>query len=89
MARPARRFPEAILGTTLLTVLVAVPLLIAPGVSFHFDVTPKVVVLLLGAAGGLLLWDGFLPGLRSMWNDPRVPSTSIYLSRKTPYCCAY
>ncbi len=71
MAPPARRFSEALLGTTLLTVLVAVPLLISPGVSFHFDVTPKVVVLLLGAAGGLLLWAGFLPGLRSMWKDPR------------------
>ena len=71
MAPPARRFPEALLGTTLLTVLVAVPLLIAPGVSFHFDVTPKVVVLLLGAASSLLLWAGFLPGLRCMWNDPR------------------
>ncbi len=71
MAPPARRFPEALLGTTLLTVLVAVPLVIAPGVSFHFDVTPKVVVLLLGAAGGLLLWDGFLPGLRCLWRDPR------------------
>ena len=71
MAPPARRFPEALLGTTLLSVLVAVPLVIAPGVSFHFDVTPKVVVLLLGAAGGLLLWDGFLPGLRCLWRDPR------------------
>ena len=70
MAPPARRFSEALLGGTLLTVLAAVPLVIAPGVSFHFDVTPKVVVLLLGAAGGLLLWAGFLPGLRSMWNDP-------------------
>ena len=71
MAPPARRLPEALLGTTLLTVLVAVPLLIAPGVSFHFDVTPKVVVLLLGAAGGLLAWAGFLSGLRCLWKDPR------------------
>ena len=71
MAPPARTFPQALLGTTLLTVLVAVPLVIAPGVSFHFDVTPQVVVLLLGAAGGLLLWDGFLPGLRCLWRDPR------------------
>ena len=71
MAVPARRFSEALLGTTLLTVLAGVPLVIAPGVSFHFDVTPKVVLLLLGAAGGLLLWNGFLPGLRCLWKDSR------------------
>ena len=71
MAPPARRYPEAILGTTLLTVLVAVPLIIAPGISFHFDVTPKVVVLLLGAAAGLVLWTGFSSGLRGIWKDPR------------------
>ena len=67
MAAHTRSFPEALLGTTLLAVLVGVPLVIAPGVSFHFDVTPKVVVLLLGAAGGLLLWNGYLPGLRYLW----------------------
>ena len=71
MAPAARRFPEALLGTILIAVLAAVPLVIAPGVSFHFDVTPKVVVLLLGAAGGLLLWAGFLPGVRLIWKDPR------------------
>ena len=67
MAAPTRSFPEALLGTTLLAVLVGVPLVIAPGVSFHFDVTPKVVVLLLGSACGLLLWNGYLPGLRCLW----------------------
>ncbi len=35
-------------------VLALVPILIAPGALFYFDVTPKIAVLLFGAAAGLL-----------------------------------
>ncbi len=58
------------LGILLTVSLVAVPLLIAPGVSFYFDITPKVVVLLLGAGVGVLLWDGYGPGLRAVMTNP-------------------
>jgi len=58
------------LGILLTVSLAAVPLLIAPGVSFYFDITPKVVVLLLGAGVGVLLWDGYGPGLRTVMTNP-------------------
>ena len=51
------------LGILIAATLVAVPLLIAPGISFYFDITPKVVVLLLGAGVGVLWWEGYGPGL--------------------------
>src|SRR5687768_6415818 len=35
-------------------VAVLIPLVIAPGVLFYFDVTPKIVILLVGAAAAVL-----------------------------------
>lgn len=37
------------------------PIVIAPGVLFYFDVTPKVVILLIGTGIALVLWRGELP----------------------------
>ena len=37
------------------------PIVIAPGFLFYFDVTPKLVILLIGVAVGLVLWRGELP----------------------------
>jgi O-antigen ligase len=37
------------------------PVVIAPGILFYFDVTPKVVFLLIGTAIALILWRGELP----------------------------
>jgi O-antigen ligase len=59
------------LETIILVTLAAVPLLIAPGVSFYFDITPKVVVLLMGAGVGVLLWRDYAPGLGAAWRDRR------------------
>jgi hypothetical protein len=39
-----------------------VPLALLPGYSFYFDITPKIVVLLLITAAALALWDGSLVG---------------------------
>src|SRR5713226_3105245 len=36
-------------------------LTILPSFSFYFDITPKIVILLLGTACSLLLWNGTLP----------------------------
>lgn len=37
------------------------PIVIAPGVLFYFDVTPKIAIVLIGTAAALLLWKGELP----------------------------
>ena len=37
------------------------PVVIAPGITFYFDVTPKLVILLIGVAAALVLWRGDLP----------------------------
>lgn len=37
------------------------PVLIAPGILFYFDVTPKVVFLLITVAAALVLWRGEIP----------------------------
>jgi O-antigen ligase len=50
------------MGGILLAVLVTVPLLITPNILLYFDVTPKVVCLLLGAAAAAL-WLGARGGL--------------------------
>jgi hypothetical protein len=45
-----------------LPVLAAIlPVVITPGFLFYFDVTPKVVIVLIGVAVALLLWRGELP----------------------------
>jgi len=41
------------------TPLVLVPLLITPGLLLHYDVTPKAIVLLAGAAAALALYRPF------------------------------
>ena len=52
----------------LLALLIAlIPLAIAPGLLFHFDVTPKTVLLLLGAAAAAIWWAaGGSPGIHRM-----------------------
>jgi len=45
-----------LVAAVLLAVVAAAPLLVLPGVFFHFDVTPKVLVLLVGTALALTLW---------------------------------
>lgn len=42
------------MGAIAAAVLVLVPLIITPGLLFYFDITPKVVCLLLGASAGAL-----------------------------------
>jgi O-antigen ligase len=37
-------------------VVALIPLIIAPGLSFYFDVTPKIVLLLLGTAAAAVWW---------------------------------
>jgi O-antigen ligase len=37
------------------------PVVIAPGLLFYFDVTPKLVILLIGLSAALILWRGELP----------------------------
>ncbi len=44
-------------------VTAAVPVVLLPELSFHFDVAPKIVLLLLGAAAAILLWPSFVEGL--------------------------
>lgn len=44
------------LSTPIAVTLVTVPLLILPGLVFHYDVTPKVVTLLVGAAAAAVLY---------------------------------
>jgi O-antigen ligase len=53
----------------LLTALVVlVPLLITPGLLFHYDVTPKVIVLCLGIAGCAAFPRQLSEGLAALWN---------------------
>ncbi|MBI3666437.1 MAG: O-antigen ligase family protein [Acidobacteria bacterium] len=53
-ARPAAS--EAVFRGSLLAVIAVAPLLILPGVFFHFDVTPKILALLAGTAIALWFW---------------------------------
>ncbi len=48
------------------------PLLILPGFSFYYDVTPKAAVVLIGTALGLLLFvrDSSFAGTRRLWAHP-------------------
>ncbi len=39
------------------------PAVLLPGLSFHFDIAPKVVLLLLGTAVATLLWRGYGEGM--------------------------
>lgn len=50
-------------------IVAGVPLLILPGVSFYFDITPKVVVLLWGTGVAALFWRGYGPGLQAVVSD--------------------
>jgi O-antigen ligase len=45
----------------------AVPLAITPGLFFHFDIAPKVILLAVAAAAGLLLVRGFPRELAALW----------------------
>jgi O-antigen ligase len=52
----------------LLTLLVVlVPLLITPGLLFHYDVTPKVIVLCWGVAGCAVFPKQFAEGQTALW----------------------
>jgi O-antigen ligase len=44
------------------------PLLITPGLLFHFDITPKIVILSLMVAGCLALPGEISAGLAALWN---------------------
>jgi O-antigen ligase len=57
---------------TIAAVLALTPLLILPGCSFYYDVTPKIGVVLVGTAIALLLFlrDSPLDQLRRCWADP-------------------
>ena len=63
---------ELRLQLTTAAVLALTPLLILPAYSFYYDVTPKVVITLLGAALGLvlLLRDSASSGVPRVWMDP-------------------
>ena len=50
-------------------VILGVPLVILPGFSFYFDITPKVVILLLGTAAVLAFWGAWAPGLARLLQD--------------------
>lgn len=60
------------LQLTTAAVLALTPLLILPAYSFYYDVTPKVVITLLGAALGLvlLLCDSTFSDVARVWTDP-------------------
>jgi O-antigen ligase len=47
----------------LLAIAAIAPALLAPGFSFYFDITPKVVLLIAGTALALVAWDGTIPTL--------------------------
>src|SRR5574341_179025 len=49
-----------LVNSTLAAVILLAPLLILPGLSFYFDVTPKVAVVMLGTS--LALLSSCLPG---------------------------
>ncbi len=59
------------LGAVICGVIVGVPLVILPGFSFYFDITPKVVILLLGTAVVLPLGSAWSPGLARLLQDKR------------------
>ncbi len=63
---------ELRLQLTTAAVLALTPLLILPAYSFYYDVTPKVVITLLGAALGLvlLLRDSTFSDVPPVWVDP-------------------
>src|SRR5580692_4134695 len=44
------------------------PLLITPGILFHYDITPKVVVLSLMVAGCLMLPGQISGSIEALWN---------------------
>ncbi len=54
------------MGILLGSVLVIIPLIFVPGVLFYFDITPKIVVLLCGAAGALLAAGAARQGFRTL-----------------------
>jgi tetratricopeptide (TPR) repeat protein len=58
---------------TVAAVLALTPLLILPAYFFYYDVTPKVAVVVMGAAIGLLLLglDSTFAKLRRLWADPQ------------------
>jgi hypothetical protein len=56
-------------GYTVMLVLAGVVLLIAPGLSLHFDVTPKIVLLLCGAAFAAMLPGAYMPGVYKLFAD--------------------
>ncbi len=58
-------------GGVVVLVLAGVPLLITPGLSLHFDVTPKVVLLLVGVSFAAMLTAAYLPGIRKLIDDRR------------------
>ena len=60
-----------LLSTVIFGVMVGVPLVILPGFSFYFDITPKVVILLLGTAAILPLWGAWAPGLARLLQGGR------------------
>jgi O-antigen ligase len=57
------------LFAVLAAALAGVPLLITPGLSLYFDITPKVVLLLCAAAAALLLPRAWWAGLRLVGSD--------------------
>ena len=65
------RWPTVALSAVIPAVMVGVPLVILPGFSFYFDITPKVVILLVGTAAVLPLWRAWAPGLARLLQDGR------------------
>ncbi len=68
------------LTTVVSAVLAAMPAVLLPGLSFHFDIAPKVVLLLLGTAVATLLWRGSGEGHAGR-RGSAVPSASGYVRR--------
>jgi len=57
---------------TIAAVLAFTPLVILPGIFFYYDVTPKVLVLLIATGIGtvLLSWGTALNGVERLWTNP-------------------
>ncbi len=53
-------------------VVFLLPLLLAPGVMFYYDITPKVALLMAGAAAGLVLAAKDLESLVEFWKRARM-----------------
>ena len=68
---PWDRRLAAWLSIVIFGVMAGVPLVILPGFSFYFDITPKVVILLVGTAAVLPLWRAWAPGLARLLQDGR------------------